>query len=121
MTRLRKSSVSVRREKWRKCRLSKKEGTAMYNTILVSLDGSLEAEAALWEVEKLLAVHPAKVILLSVEPTVDLVQTAKEMRSSSLGPTEGSSEDIGLLTYRSDAEVREYLEPIAKRLEKSGS
>jgi len=39
---------------------------AMYDTILVSLDGSLAAEAVLWEVEKLLSIHPAKVILLLV-------------------------------------------------------
>lgn len=92
----------------------------MQDTILVSLDGSLEAEAVLWEVERLLSTNPAKVVLLSVEPTVDLAKAVSEMRAASPDALD-VSDNVGLLTYRSDAEIRHYLEGISKRLEKTGS
>ena len=93
----------------------------MYNTILVGLDGSLAAEAALWELEKLLAVQPANVILLTVEPTVDFAEVEEEMQTSTSGEIEALAENSGLLTYRSEARLRHYLKSIAQRLEKVGA
>src|SRR5947207_2119264 len=93
----------------------------MYNTILVSLDRSLAAEAALWEVEKLLNIQPANVVLLTVEPTIDFAEVEEEMRTSTYGSVGTIGDNIGLLTYRSEAHMRRYLGAIAKRLEKSGA
>ena len=93
----------------------------MYNCILVSLDGSLEAEAVLWEVEKLVKSHPAKVVLLEVAQKIDLEQAVETMSKDMPPGEESPGEEVALLTHASEADARQYLEPIAHRLEKAGA
>jgi nucleotide-binding universal stress UspA family protein len=92
----------------------------MYGTILVSLDGSLAAEAVLWEVEKLLSIHPAKVILLLVVSTTDLKQAVAEHDAHHAATNEMLDEHAALLMRASEAE-RAYLRAIAQRLKRSGA
>jgi nucleotide-binding universal stress UspA family protein len=92
----------------------------MYDTILVSLDGSLAAEAVLWEVEKLLSIHPAKVILLLVVSESDLKRAVAENNAQHLDTKDMFDENTALLMRASEAE-RSYLRAIAGRLEQSGS
>lgn len=93
----------------------------MYDTVLVSLDGSLAAEAALWEIESLLDGHPAMVILLRVRPEINLDQAVDEMHRRGVDTTAANvGEEIALLTHSSEAEMWQYLEAIAHRLEKAG-
>ena len=92
----------------------------MYDTILVSLDGSLGAETVLWEVEKLLRVHPAKIILLLAVPETDLGQGAVEKYSARANTDEPVGDDAAILMGVSEAH-RAYLRAIATRLEKLGA
>src|SRR5579859_4742108 len=93
----------------------------MYNCILVSLDGSLEAETVLWEVEKLVKSYPATVILLEVAQKIDLEQAVENMSKDMPPGEESAGEEMALLTHASEADIRDYLEPIAQRLADSGA
>jgi nucleotide-binding universal stress UspA family protein len=95
------------------------EARAMYDTILVSLDGSLAAEAVLWEVEKLLSIHPAKVIVLLVVSATDFRKAVAKRCAHRVDTDETFGEDAALLMRTSEA-GRAYLRAIAERLEKSG-
>jgi nucleotide-binding universal stress UspA family protein len=89
----------------------------MYNTILVSLDGSLASEAVLWQVEKMLGDDPKQVILLRAAPNVDRDQALTQMVSDEEAAV---GDDIALLTYSSEVDLRNYLAAIALRFEAAG-
>src|SRR5258708_3128738 len=93
----------------------------MYDCILVSLDGSPESEAVLPEVEKLLQIHPGKVILLRVGPSVDLNTAAREMWPQIERAAQLSSEDFKLLCNAPEVQIREYLDGIGQRLKATGA
>lgn len=93
----------------------------MYNTVLVSLDGSRSAEAILPEVEKLERMKPGKVVLLRVGPTLDL-ERAEEERAQVLGqPQAIDEEEYILLHTATEMEIRRYLEAIGQRLKDTGA
>lgn len=93
----------------------------MYHCILVSLDGSPESEAVLPEVEKLLQIHPGKVILLRIGPTVNLDTAAHEMWPQVSRAAQLPSEDFKVLCNAPEVQIREYLDGIAARLEATGA
>jgi len=93
----------------------------MYDCILVSLDGSPESEAVLPEVEKLLQIHPGKVILLRVGPTVNLDTVAHEMWPQVTRAAQLPSQDFKVLCNVPEVQIREYLDGIAARLAATGA
>jgi nucleotide-binding universal stress UspA family protein len=82
---------------------------AGYECILVSLDGSPQSEAILPEVEKLLSVHPTKVVLLRVAPYTEY------------SPVGLSYDDYTLLNNSAEQQAQQYLDGIAARLKKLGA
>jgi nucleotide-binding universal stress UspA family protein len=94
----------------------------MYVCMLVSLDGSLEAEAVLPKVEQLLEMQPGRVILLSVVPEVDIEAAAQAIKPDvehHAGELPG--EVYEMIRTSSENAMRPYLEAIAKRLERTGA
>jgi nucleotide-binding universal stress UspA family protein len=94
----------------------------VYNCILVSLDGSLESEAVLPEVERLLAVHPARVILLSAALEVDLNAAAQATKPDiEFHAHELPREVFEVIRTSTERSALLYLEGIARRLEQTGA
>jgi len=77
--------------------------------ILVCLDGTQESEAILPQVEKVLTVHPAKVILMKVEPYAQF------------SALKFSTDEYLTLSVNTEIEARQYLEQVGERLRKSGA
>jgi len=94
-----------------------KEQPTPYGCILVALDGSLESEVVLPEVEKLLQTQPGKVVLLRVGPIVDLDGAARQMDAHVERASELPSDDYELLSNVTELQIRRYLDAIGKRLE----
>jgi nucleotide-binding universal stress UspA family protein len=95
----------------------------MYECILVSLDGSTEAEAVLPEVERLLKAHPGKVVLLRVGSYEQYDKAVHEMQaevSRKVGVALPSDE-VALLRDASEHELRRYLDAIGTRLQAVGA
>jgi nucleotide-binding universal stress UspA family protein len=85
------------------------EHKVAFERILVCLDGTPEAETILPQVEKVLAAHPAKVILMKVEPYVEFAALKI------------STDEYLALNVTAEMEARQYLEQIGKRLEALGA
>lgn len=96
----------------------------MYERVLLSLDGTPEAESALPVLEELLRTQakPATVVLVCVGPPVNLESTVDEMKQgtnfspTSRVPVEPGDEDE-LLMDAKERELRAYLNQVSKRLQ----
>jgi nucleotide-binding universal stress UspA family protein len=94
----------------------------MYGCILVSLDGSLEAEAVLPKVEQFLAMCPGRVILLSVVPEVDIEAAAQAIKPDvEHHASELPGEVYEMIRTSNETTIRPYLEAVGKRLEATGA
>ncbi len=93
----------------------------LYNCILVSLDGSLAAEAVLPEVERILKTSPCKVVLLKVGPHFNLDEAAHEMEPTVERAADLPADEYDLLTSATELEIRRYLDAIAERLKLTGA
>src|SRR5689334_11014574 len=93
----------------------------MFNCILVSLDGSLAAEAVLPQVESLLQIHPSDVVLLRVGHVIDLDSAAHEMEPGVEQAAELPADEYDLLSNAGEMEIRRYLDAIAARLQQTGA
>jgi nucleotide-binding universal stress UspA family protein len=94
----------------------------MYKSILVSLDGSLESEAVLPEVERLLEAGPCAVILLTAALEVDLEAASQSIRPDvEYHAHELPKEVFEVVRTSTERRALAYLEGIAKRLEQSGA
>lgn len=80
-----------------------------YQCILVCLDGTPESEAILPQVEKVLAAHPAKVILMKVEPYVQF------------SPMKFGTDEYLTLSVNAEMEARQYLDQVGARLKVLGA
>lgn len=80
-----------------------------FDSIVVSLDGSAPSEAILPEVEKLLASHPAKVVLLRVAPHSEVL------------PEGLVDDEYALLSNAAEWNMRQYLDAIGERLSEYGA
>jgi nucleotide-binding universal stress UspA family protein len=89
--------------------LAHKDQGGGYRCILVSLDGSIQSEAILPAVEKLLSTRPGKVVILQVAPSLEFK------------PLELSADEFSLLTSNAERDVRQYLEPIGERFKVLGA
>ena len=93
----------------------------MYDRILLSLDGTSDAEAALPEVEKLLRVQPATVILVRVGPAASMAVAAQSLNRNGALSDELLSEEYALLSNAAEMEIRRYLDTVGARLEQLGA
>ena len=100
----------------------------MYERVLVSLDGTPDAETALPEVEKLLRMQPlpATVILLRVGPPIDIAAAMDEMKRGAIpGATSGvpdvPNDEYALLNNAAELEIRAYLDKLGARLQQLGA
>ena len=93
----------------------------MYKCILVSLDGSRSSEAVLPEVENLLKMHPGKVVLLRIGPTVDIDSAAQQMEPGVEHAYELVPDEYDLIVNAGEREIRRYLEAIGERLAQTGA
>ncbi len=94
----------------------------MYECILVGLDGSLESEAVLPEVERLVEVYSARVVLLSAVSEVDIEAAAQAMSPDvEHHAQELPAEVYEVLRTSTEHSARLYLEAIARRLEQRGA
>ncbi len=100
----------------------------MYERVLLSLDGTSEAEAALPEVEKLLRMQqsPTTVILIRVGPPIDVAAAVEEMkRGTNPGATSGvpdvPNDEYALLNSAAELEIRAYLDKLGERLKQLGA
>ena len=96
--------------------------------MLLSLDGTPEAEAALPEVEKLLRMQPslATVILVRIGPPIDMAVAIDEMkRGANPGATGGvpdvPNDEYALLSSAAELEIRAYLDNLGERLKQMGA
>ena len=94
----------------------------MFDSILISLDGSKDSEAVLPIIERILGSTPAKVVLLRVAPDVNYVNATFEAPSSTLpADLRGVATDNDMLYAATESEIAAYLKTIAVRLEEAGA
>src|SRR5579864_6565332 len=100
----------------------------MYERVLLSLDGTPEAEAALPEVEKLLRMQssPATVILVRVGPPIDMAVAMDEMKRGAIsaatsGVPDVPNDEYALLSLAAEVEIRAYLDKLGERLKQLGA
>jgi nucleotide-binding universal stress UspA family protein len=93
----------------------------MFDCILVSLDGSLAAEAVLPDVENMLRIYPADVVLLRVGHAIDLDSVAHEVEPEVEQAVDLPTDEYDLLANASELEIRRYLDAVAERLARTGA
>jgi nucleotide-binding universal stress UspA family protein len=90
----------------------------MFNSILISLDGSPESEAVLPVIEKILSFSPANVVLLRVAPEVNYIVATREY-ATNLGSDLAT--DKNALYATKEHEMATYLNQIGDRLKAAGA
>ena len=92
----------------------------MFNSILISLDGSPESEVVLPVIQKILRTSPAKVVLLRAAPEVNYIVATREY-ATNLGSDILATTDKDALYASKEREMAAYLREIADHLETAGA
>jgi nucleotide-binding universal stress UspA family protein len=93
----------------------------MYDRILVCLDGTRDSEAILPEINRLLKIHPAQVILLTVGAPIDVATAVREMSAGYGGATRLMNDEYEMLSTNAELEIRQYLDRISEALKEAGA
>ena len=93
----------------------------MFDSILISLDGSEEAEAVLPVMEKILSAEHAKVTLVRVAPEVNYINADRDYTSKLAPDLAGATTENNSLYAAKEREMASYLKEIAVRLERAGA
>jgi nucleotide-binding universal stress UspA family protein len=93
----------------------------MFDSILISLDGSQESEAVLPVMERILSNGHTKVTLVRVAPEVNNTNVTFETPTKLPADMHGVATDQDMLYAAKESEIAAYLKTIAARLEQAGA